>query len=94
MTCSLVKYDWPAQAEPASSDISGVAYISREDFLRGSPLYFLYTQGGRFVSIYWSESEARLAAASEGLDCEPGVRQSTLPALAREPVFESGTLWL
>ena len=79
MTYNLIKYDWSIQAGSASSEIPGKAYITKEDSIFNDfVLYFLYTPDGKFISAYWSESEARLAAAAQGMDCEEKVRQAEM----------------
>ena len=64
---------------PVSAEISGKAYITKEDSYKDCVLYFLYTSSGRFVNLFWSESEARIKAAAMGFECEDKVRGPTLP---------------
>ena len=79
MTCSLIKYDWSIQDKPVLTSISGKAYITKEDgIFSDCVLYYLYTSNGDYISMYWSESEARLAAAARGLECEKKLRPASV----------------
>jgi hypothetical protein len=89
MIYGLIRYDWSIQAESALPGISGKAYITKEDnIFNDCVLYYLYTSNGDFVSMYWSESEARLAAAAQGLECEEKIRPATV-SLPRPLDFEA-----
>lgn len=77
--CSLIKYDWSIQDKPVLTSAFGKAYITKEDGIFSDyVLYYLYASNGDFISIYWSESEARLAAAAQGLECEKKLRPASV----------------
>ena len=89
MVCDLINYNWSIEAETGLSNVSGKAYITKEDSIFSDfVLYFLYAPDGKFVSTYWSESEARLAAAARGMDCEEKVRQAEM-SMPRPLNFET-----
>ena len=89
MTCNLINYNWSIETETSSLNVSGKAYITKEDSIFNDfVLYFLYAPDGRFVSSYWSESEARIAAASRGMECEEKTRPAMM-SLPRTLDFEA-----
>ena len=77
--CSLIKYDWSIQDKPVLTSAFGKAYITKEDgIFSDCVLYYLYASNGDFISMYWSESEARLAAAAKGFECEEKTRPASV----------------